>query len=137
MMPCRRGTRRLIIHNKYHLIKNGATKMSETKTSTGLAPNIAGLLCYVLGWITGLIFILIEKEDKFVRFHAFQSLFFSLGLFVICIVLTFIPILGWILMLVLQLVYLVVWILMMIKAYQGKTTKLPIVGEMAAQQAGL
>ena len=45
------------------------------KTSTGLAENVAGLLCYVLGWISGLIFILIEPENKFVRFHAIQSIF--------------------------------------------------------------
>ena len=44
------------------------------KTSTGLQENVAGLLCYVLGWVTGLIFILIEKENKFVRFHAMQSI---------------------------------------------------------------
>ncbi len=111
--------------------------MSETKTSTGLDQNIAGLLCYVLWFITGLIFILIEKENKFVRFHAFQSFFFSLGIWVLCIVLAFIPILGWILLMLLQLVLLVVWILMMVKAFQGQTTKLPIVGELAAKQAGL
>lgn len=111
--------------------------MSETKSSTGLDQNVAGLLCYVLGLITALIFILIEKDNKFVKFHAFQSLFFNLAIWVSCIVLMFIPILGWILLLVLQLVFVIVWILMMVKAYQGKTTKLPIVGEMAAQQAGL
>jgi uncharacterized membrane protein len=111
--------------------------MSETKTSTGLDQNIAGLLCYVLGFITGLIFILIEKENKFVRFHAFQSLFTFLGLWVIQFVLMFIPILGWLLAMVLALVGLVVWILMMIKAFQGHTTKLPIVGDLAAKQAGL
>ena len=44
------------------------------KTSVGLQANVAGLLCYLVGWITGLIFFLIEKENKFVRFHALQSL---------------------------------------------------------------
>jgi len=44
------------------------------KTSTGLQENIAGLLCYVLGWVTGIIFLFIEKENKFVRFHAVQSI---------------------------------------------------------------
>jgi uncharacterized membrane protein len=44
------------------------------KSSTGMQPNVAALLSYVLGWITGLIFFLIEKENKFVRFHAAQSL---------------------------------------------------------------
>ena len=44
------------------------------KTSTGLSENVAGLLCYVLGWISGIVFILIEQENKFVRFHAMQSI---------------------------------------------------------------
>jgi len=44
------------------------------KTSTGLAENVAGLLCYVLGWVSGLVFVLIEQESKFVRFHAIQSI---------------------------------------------------------------
>ena len=44
------------------------------KTSTGLDENVAGLLCYVLGWVSGLVFILIEQENNFVRFHAMQSI---------------------------------------------------------------
>ena len=48
--------------------------MSEKKSSTGLESNIAGLLSYLVGWITGLIFFLIEQEDEFVRFHAMQSI---------------------------------------------------------------
>ena len=47
--------------------------MSEKKTSSGLSKNIAAALCYVGIWVTGLIFLLLEKEDKFVRFHAMQS----------------------------------------------------------------
>jgi len=48
--------------------------MSEKKSSTGLESNVAGLLSYLVGWITGLIFFLIEQEDEFVRFHAMQSI---------------------------------------------------------------
>jgi uncharacterized membrane protein len=50
--------------------------MSETKgkTSTGMEQNLEGLLCYVLGWLTGIIFLLLEKDNKFVRFHAIQSI---------------------------------------------------------------
>ena len=44
------------------------------KTSTGLTENVAGLLCYVLGWVSGIVFLIIEPENKFVRFHAFQSI---------------------------------------------------------------
>ena len=46
----------------------------KSKTTTGMEPNLEGLLCYVLGWITGLIFLIIEKENQFVRFHAVQSI---------------------------------------------------------------
>ena len=44
------------------------------KTSTGLDENVAGLLCYILGWITGIVFLVIEPDNKFVRFHALQSI---------------------------------------------------------------
>ena len=114
--------------------------MSETKSSTGLEQNVAGLLCYVLGWITGLIFMLIEKENKFVRFHAFQSLFAFLAIFVlqivIGIVIGIIPALA-ILSLIFSLAVLILWIFLMVKAFQGQTFKLPVVGDMAAQKAGL
>jgi uncharacterized membrane protein len=45
---------------------------NQSTRGTGLQPNIAGLLCYLLGWITGIIFLIIEKEDKFVKFHAYN-----------------------------------------------------------------
>jgi uncharacterized membrane protein len=72
-------------------------RITMAKTSNGLEENVAGLLCYVLGWITGLVFILIEKENKFVRFHAMQSIVVFGGLTVISIIVSWIPFLGWIL----------------------------------------
>ena len=50
-----------------------------SNSQTGLSENVAGLLCYILGWITGLIFLLIDKRP-FVRFHAAQSIVVFLGL---------------------------------------------------------
>ena len=116
--------------------------------SSGMSNNVAGLLCYVFGWVTGLIFLLIEpyKNDKFVRFHAFQSIFFNVGLIAVYIVLIILGIiLGVIhlglLMLPLWLVVWVgivgTWIFLMVKAYGNQTFKLPIIGELAAKQAGL
>ena len=61
------------------------------KTSVGLEENVAGLLCYVLGWVSGLVFILIEKENKFVRYHAMQSIFVFGSLTVIWIIISFLP----------------------------------------------
>ncbi len=117
----------------------------QAKGGTGLEPNVAGFLCYLAGWITGLIFFLIEKENNFVRFHAMQSILFSAGLFVLYIVLmvvqtvmSFIPYIGWIISLILTLGWAVIgigafvfWIILMIKAYQGERYKLPILGDMA------
>ena len=64
------------------------------KSSTGLEANVAGLLCYVLGWISGLVFILIEQESKFVRYHAMQSIYVFGAISVAAIVLGWIPVIG-------------------------------------------
>jgi uncharacterized membrane protein len=102
-----------------------------TGTSTGLQPNIAGLLCYVLGWVTGLVFILIERENQFVRFHAWQSIVTFGGLAVISFVLSWIPFVGWVLGLIISILGLVLWIILMIRAYQDQSYKLPIASDWA------
>lgn len=107
---------------------------ADEKSSTGLDQNVAGLLCYLAGFITGIIFFILEKENRFVRFHAMQSIFISVALFVLNIGLSFIPILGLILSLLISPVAFILWIVLMVKAYQGKWFKLPIVGNMAEQQ---
>lgn len=103
----------------------------EIKTSTGMNQNVAGLLCYLAGWITGLIFFLIEKENRFVRFHAMQSIITFGSLTVIFMILGFIPFVGWMLMPILAILQLVLWIVLMVKAYQGQLFKLPMIGDMA------
>ena len=67
--------------------------MSETKgkTSLGMEQNLEGLLCYVIGWITGIIFLLLEKDNKFVRFHAVQSIVIFGAFTVVIIIFRFIP----------------------------------------------
>ena len=102
----------------------------EIKTSTGLNQNVAGLLCYLAGWITGLIFFLIEKENRFVRFHAMQSIITFGSLTVLSMIFGFMPLL-WILMPILGILQLILWVILMVKAYQGQMFKLPVVGEMA------
>ena len=106
------------------------------KTSTGLSENIAGLLCYVLGWISGIVFLLIEQENKFVRFHAIQSIVVFGAITVIQIILGFIPIIGLVLSYIIWLISLVLWIVLMVKAYQGQKYKLPWAGEFAERSAG-
>lgn len=105
------------------------------KTSTGIQPNVAALLSYVLGVITGIIFFIIEKENKFVRFHALQSIITFGGLFVIQMVFAFIPVIGAIIVPIISIVSMILWIILMIKSYQGEKFKLPIVGDIAEKQA--
>ena len=107
---------------------------AEGKTSTGLEPNLAGLLCYVLVWITGLIFLILEQENKFVRFHAIQSLVVFGGLTIVTFVLSWIPFIGWILGLLIGILGVILWIILMIKAYQGQRYKLPWAGNFAEKQ---
>jgi uncharacterized membrane protein len=123
---------------------------SGAATSTGMTNNVAGCLCYLVGWVTGLIFLLIDpyKNDKFVRFHAFQSIFLSIAAVAVWIGMFFVSmILGFItrglsiflmgpLMLIIWLGFLVMVIVTMIKAYGNQVFKLPIIGQIAAKQAG-
>ncbi len=104
--------------------------MSQS-SGTKLEPNVAGLLCYVLTWLTGLVFFLIEKKDAFVRFHAMQSIVVFGTITVVTIVLDFIPVVGWIINILLGLLAFVLWIILMIKAYQGEKFKLPVIGDLA------
>lgn len=96
--------------------------------------NLMGVAAYLLGFITGIIFLFIEKESKFVRFHAMQSTIVFGGIFVINLALGFIPILGWFAGLVLSFAAFVMWIVLMWKAFQGEMYKLPFVGDLAEEQ---
>jgi uncharacterized membrane protein len=104
------------------------------KTSMGLEPNIAGLLCYVLGWVTGIVFFIMEKDNKLVRFHAMQSIITFGILFLASIILSFIPFVGWFFGVLLSILTFVLWVVLMLKAYQGVMFKLPIVGDIAEKQ---
>lgn len=101
------------------------------KTSTGIEANVAALLSYLIGFITGIIFFVIEKDNKFVRFHAMQSIIAFGGLFVLGLILGFMPFIGYILAYVLWIVDIILWVILMVKAYQGEMFKLPIVGDIA------
>ena len=109
-------------------------KSSSESSSTGLDENVAGLLCYLFGFITGIVFLVLEKRSAFVRFHAMQSTFAFLGLFVLSIVSNFLPVIRIFLPMLVGIATLVVWVLMMVKAFQGERYKLPIVGDMAEGQ---
>ncbi len=106
-----------------------------SKTSTGLEKNVAAGLCYVFGWVSGLIFLLLEKEDKDIRFHAMQSIIVFGGLNILQMVLT-ISLLGLPLVPIVGLVGIILWILLMVKGFQGENYKLPFAGDLAEKWAG-
>jgi len=109
----------------------------------GLTDNVAGALAYVT-IIPAIVFLVLEPFNKkrFVRFHSFQCIFFAIAwtvLWVILAVVGHIPLLGWATVLLWPLVSLagfVIWLILVLKAYQGQMFKLPVIGDMAAQQAG-
>ena len=120
------------------------------KSSTGLDENIAALLSYIFGWVSGLIFFLMEKDSRLVRFHAMQSILLGAAAIVIFVVFWIVAvvsslvvgyissILGGIVWLVMVLVggvlglgIFVGAIISLIKAYQGQYFKLPVIGNYA------
>lgn len=129
--------------------------LSTSKAGTGLDANIAAAISYI--WIVGLIFFFMEKENKFIRFHAMQSILFGavwsvvmIGLIFVGMVFTFVgaaiaatagDVAGSLFGILIWLVWLLIWlvpvalfvglILTAIKAYQGKFAKLPIIGNIA------
>jgi uncharacterized membrane protein len=119
-------------------------------TPGAMASNVAGLLAYVLGFITGIIFLVLEpyNKDKFIRFHAFQSIFFNVAMIVFWIAYTIVStVLGFvsfgilgivmaILGLLIFLGILVYWVFLMYKAYNNEKYMIPYIGKLAAQQAG-
>lgn len=115
-------------------------------TSSGLQPSLAAALAYLLTIITGIIIFVIEKENKYVRFHAMQAILFGATWIILWIVLSivltalwFVPVVGWIINAViyigLGLGGFILWLLLMYKAYQGEKFKLPIIGDIAEKNA--
>ena len=120
------------------------------KTSLNMEENIAGLLCYLLTWVTGIIFFFLEKENKFVRFHAMQSILTFLPLNIIAWLVGWlgapkwtpggyyglgtwspgIPALVYLSWLI-WAITVILWLILMIKAYQGEKFKLPVIGDIA------
>jgi len=98
------------------------------KSSTGLDENVAAFLCYLLGFITGFVFYWEEKKSEFVRFHALQSIITFIPVWLILLVLGWVPVLGTLL----KIFAALLWVLLMVRAYSGQTTKIPFVGAIAS-----
>ena len=108
-----------------------------TRSSVGLDARTAGMLCYLLGMVTGLLFLAVEKKSRFVMFHALQSTLLFVLLLIIHFVLGFIPFIGWLGNLVLTPVTLVLWVMCMVMALQGKRFLLPLIGPIAERESSL
>ena len=121
----------------------GVSASAAAPAAAGLTDNVAGALAYVT-IIPAIVFLVLEPFNKkrFVRFHAFQCLFFAVAWTVLWIglsILAHIPFLGWATIFVWPLVSLagfVIWLILVLKAYQGQMFKLPVIGDMAEKQAG-
>lgn len=118
--------------------------------SLGMTQNMAGALCYLFGFITGILFLVLApyNQDRTIRFHAFQSIFLNIAWFLIWVVITIItlgfrviPFLGIFISFVLHFAIglggLFLWLYMMFKTYNGEKIVLPVVGAMAEKQAGV
>jgi uncharacterized membrane protein len=119
-----------------------APSAGATTAVGGLTDNMAGALAYVT-IIPAIVFLVLDpyNRNRFIRFHSFQCIFFAVAWTVLWIVLAFIghiPILGWATLLLwplISLAGLIIWIILVLKAYQGQMFKLPVIGDMAEQQA--
>ncbi len=120
----------------------------EAESSTGMSANVAGLLCYVAGWITGIVFVVLEKKSTFVKFHAWQSIMIFGVLMVAHLILstilraiavaTFSPglaIFAGVLGTIIWILMVVLWIILVIQAGTGKMWKVPGAGDWAEKQA--
>lgn len=126
----------------------GLGAAAQPAPAVGMSENVAGLLCYILGFITGIIFLALApyNQNKFVRFHAFQSIFLSVAWIAVVIVERIVSMvmlsislalfgLMAVVWLLVALAFLALWIVMLIKAYNGQKFKLPIIGDLAEKQA--
>jgi len=124
-----------------------AAAKSEAESSTGLSANVAGLLCYVAGWVTGIVFIILEKKSIFVKFHAWQSIMTFGVLTVAHLILstmlraiafaTFLPglaVFAGVLGTIIWIMMVVLWIILVIQAGTGKMWKVPWAGDWAEKQ---
>jgi len=127
-----------------------ATQMPSQTASAGMSENAAGAICYLFGFITGILFLVLApyNQSRNVRFNAFQSIFLNIAWFVlwICVavvsaVLVHIPFIGAVFSFLfwacLSLGALVLWLYMMFKTYNGAKIVLPVVGPLAEKQAGM
>jgi uncharacterized membrane protein len=115
-------------------------QQAQPLSAPGLTDNVAGALCYLFWFVTGIVFLVIApyNQNKFIRFHAFQAIFFNLAwiaLYIALGLLSVITHIGFLLYPVVGLAGFVLWLYLMFQAYNGKKFKLPVIGDLAEKQA--
>lgn len=104
------------------------------ESSSAQNEKLMGALAYLAGPVTGIIFLLMEKNNSFIRFHAMQSIVVLGGLWILSIVLGFIPVINILSFMVMPIVMLITWIVLMYKAFSGEKFKFPYFGDIAEKQ---
>src|SRR5208282_2003122 len=105
---------------------------AQPVSAAGLPENTAAALCYLLGLITGILFLVLEpySKNKLIRFHAFQSIFLHVAVIIVWVAFrTVLPWTMWYLVSLIDLAFFVLWIFMLVQTYQGKKIVLPVIGD--------
>jgi uncharacterized membrane protein len=111
------------------------SRSGEERTLKDLAPNVAALLCYVAGWISGIVFLILEQKNRFIRFHALQSIIVFGSLALAGVVLGNFPGMGPAFSVIIGITGFVLWIILMVKAINGEVFKVPWAGNLAEKLA--
>jgi uncharacterized membrane protein len=123
--------RKIYEEEKARIEANEKQQIAADSSTTGMKPNVAGLLCYLAGWITGIIFLVLEQKDNFVRFHAIQSIITFGVLTIASALLSWIPFVGVFFGAIIGILAFILWIVLMVKAYHGEQYELPVAGNIA------
>jgi uncharacterized membrane protein len=102
--------------------------------TTGLQENVAGLLCYAAWWVTGVLFLVLEPNNKNIKFHAWQSILTFAAFFIVALIFSLIPFI-WFIGTILWIAGVILWVYLMYMTYQGKKIVLPVVGQLAQKWA--
>ncbi len=111
-----------------------ASSPRPSKSRTGLDANVAAAVAYALGPIGGVVFLLIEKDDEFVRFHALQSIVVFVSIAILHMALRNLPLLAWTASGPLMILTGVLWIVLMFKAFTRERYKVPVLGDFVERQ---
>jgi uncharacterized membrane protein len=112
----------------------GSSTSTSGKSSTGFDQNLAAALTYLGGAVTGIVFLVVERENRFVRFHALQSTITFLGVLVLQVLIRSAPLLGGVVYWVFIAAVVVLWLVLMVKALSGERYKLPYIGDWAERE---